>query len=175
MIRRTVETDFDAILAIVNDGAQAYKGVIPEDRWHDPYMSAEELCSEIVAGVEFWTVEKDSTLVGVMGIQAVRDVALIRHAYTRTTSQRMGIGAQLLAELRNITTRPVLIGTWSDAAWAIHFYEKHGFKQVTWEQKGRLLRTYWSIPERQVETSVVLADPRWFLQQTQEEQRVSTA
>ena len=162
MIRRCTDTDFDAIFAIVNDGAQAYKGIIPADRWHEPYMTREELRSEIGAGVEFWGYEEQDLLLGVMGIQQVRDVTLIRHAYTRTAAQKRGIGSQLLAHLRASAGCPVLIGTWAEALWAIRFYEKHDFGQVAWEEKERLLRIYWSIPERQVETSVVLADPKWF-------------
>ena len=162
MIRRTASADFDIIWEIVNDGAQAYKGIIPTDRWHEPYMTKEELCSEIDAGVEFWADEEQGLLLGVMGIQQVRDVTLIRHAYTRTAAQKRGIGSQLLAHLHERTARPMLIGTWADALWAIRFYEKHGFRQVSWKEKERLLRIYWSIPERQVETSVVLADQKWF-------------
>jgi len=162
MIRRTAEADFDIIWEIVNDGAQAYKGIIPADRWHEPYMTREELRSEIGAGVEFWGYEEQDLLLGVMGIQQVRDVTLIRHAYTRSAAQKRGIGSQLLAHLRERAGCPVLIGTWAEALWAIRFYEKHGFGQVAWEEKERLLRVYWSIPERQVETSVVLADPKWF-------------
>jgi GNAT superfamily N-acetyltransferase len=162
MIRRTAEADFDIIWEIVNDGAQAYKGIIPADRWHEPYMTREELRSEIGAGVEFWGYEEQDLLLGVMGIQQVRDVTLIRHAYTRTAAQKRGIGSQLLAHLRASAGCPVLIGTWAEALWAIRFYEKHDFGQVAWEEKERLLRIYWSIPERQVETSVVLADPKWF-------------
>lgn len=162
MIRRTTGADFDIIWEIVNDGAQAYKGIIPADRWHEPYMTKEELRSEIDAGVEFWSYEERGSLLGVMGTQQVRDVTLIRHAYTRTETQRRGIGSRLLAHLRDRAASPMLIGTWADALWAIRFYEKHGFRQVTWEDTERLLRIYWSIPERQVETSVVLADQKWF-------------
>ncbi len=162
MIRSTTDADFDTIWEIVNDGAQAYKGIIPADRWHEPYMSREELRSEIGAGIEFCGYEEQGQLLGVMGIQQVRDVTLIRHAYTRTTAQKRGIGSQLLAHLRERAVCPVLIGTWADAVWAIRFYERHGFKQVAWKEKQRLLRIYWSIPERQVETSVVLTDQKWF-------------
>jgi len=154
--------DFDEIYAIVNEAAQAYKGVIPADRWSDPYMPREELRHEIDAGVCFWGCEDAGTLIGVMGIQKVRDVTLIRHAYVRTGSQKRGVGALLLAHLCQLTQDPVLIGTWADAVWAIRFYEKHGFRMVSHEQKERLLRCYWSIPERQVETSVVLADENWW-------------
>ncbi len=161
MIRRSTEADFDAILAIVNEAARAYDGVIPADRYHDPYMPAEELRGEIDAGVEFWAWEEAGALLGVMGIQDVEDVTLIRHAYVRPADQGHGIGARLLAHLRVQTTRPLLIGTWADAAWAIRFYRKHGFELTSAAQKAALLRHYWSVPERQIETSVVLAEPAW--------------
>jgi N-acetylglutamate synthase-like GNAT family acetyltransferase len=161
MIRRCTEADFDAILAIVNEAARAYDGVIPADRYHEPYMPAGELRGEIDAGVEFWAWEEDGALLGVMGIQEVKDVTLIRHAYVRTADQQRGIGAGLLASLRAQTTRPLLIGTWADAAWAIRFYEKHGFELTSAEQKAALLRRYWSVPERQIEASVVLAERGW--------------
>jgi N-acetylglutamate synthase-like GNAT family acetyltransferase len=153
---------FEAIWRIINDAAQAYKGVIPADRWHEPYMTKEELQHEINADVVFWGYEEEGTLNGVMGIQHVQDVTLIRHAYVRTEMQHRGIGGQLLVALKEQTTRPTLVGTWKDAAWAIRFYEKRGFRLVSPSQKDRLLRTYWSIPGRQVETSVVLADQVWF-------------
>jgi GNAT superfamily N-acetyltransferase len=159
MIRRLHEGDFEEIYAIVNDAASAYRGVIPADRWTDPYMPRDELREEIAAGVVFWGYEEDGALAGVMGVQPVQDVTLIRHAYVRTVSQRRGIGVALLAALLAQTDRPVLIGTWSDADWAIRFYEKHGFRLVPPEEKDRLLRRYWTIDERQIETSVVLAGP----------------
>ncbi len=127
MMRRCDDRDFELIWAIINDGAKAYKGIIPADRWTEPYMSHEEL-----------------------------------HAYVRTSSQKRGIGAQLLSHLRGFTSTPVLIGTWADAVWAIQFYEKYGFQLVGAEEKDRLLRKYWTIPERQIETSVVLADSKWW-------------
>ena len=161
MIRRCDERDLELIWAIINDGAQAYKGIIPADRWTEPYMSKEKLQHEIEDGVVFWGYEEAGTLVGVMGIQPVQDVTLIRHAYVRGSSQKRGIGAQLLSHLREMAIGPVLIGTWADAAWAIRFYERHGFQIVRAEQKDRLLRQYWTIPERQIETSVVLADSKW--------------
>jgi N-acetylglutamate synthase-like GNAT family acetyltransferase len=161
MIRRCNEADFELIWAIINDGAQAYKGTIPADRWEEPYMSREKLRHEIADGVSFWGYEESSQLIGVMGIQTVQDVTLIRHAYVRTGSQKRGIGAQLLSHLRNLSTMPVLIGTWADASWAIHFYENHGFRVVEPREKEPLLRTYWNVPKRQIETSVVLADQRW--------------
>jgi N-acetylglutamate synthase-like GNAT family acetyltransferase len=161
MIRPCDYPDFDLIWTIINDGAQAYKGIIPADRWTDPYMSREKLQHEIDDGIVFRGYEDAGTLAGVMGIQAVQDVTLIRHAYVRTSSQKRGIGARLLAHLRAMADRPVLIGTWADAAWAIHFYERYGFQLVSGEEKNRLLKKYWTIPERQMETSVVLADQRW--------------
>ena len=159
MIRPCDASDFSAIHEIVNDAAQAYRGVIPEDRWHEPYMSEDELRRETEAGDTFWGWEEGGELLGVMGIQDVRDVTLIRHAYVRTRARRRGIGSRLLAHLLSLTGRPVLVGTWRAADWAVRFYEKHGFRLVTEEEKNRLLRRYWSIPERQVETSVVLAGP----------------
>jgi N-acetylglutamate synthase-like GNAT family acetyltransferase len=161
MIRRCVENEFEQIWQIINDAAQAYKGVIPPDRWKEPYMSREELRHEMREGVEFWGVEEEGELTGVMGIQPVKDVTLIRHAYVRTRRQKAGIGAQLLAHLGSLTSGPVLIGTWADASWAIRFYEKHGFHLVSPEEKNRLLNTYWTIPDRQAATSVVLADRLW--------------
>jgi GNAT superfamily N-acetyltransferase len=160
MIRKCNNADFEVVCAVINDGAQAYKGVIPVDRWHEPYMSEGELRQEMSDGVVFWGYEEGGELIGLMGIQHVKDVTLIRHAYVRTGRQRHGIGGRLLLHLMHLTNRPVLIGTWADAFWAIRFYEKNGFKMVNREEKNRLLRQYWSIPERQVETSVVLADYR---------------
>ena len=160
MIRQCNHNDFEAICTIINDAAEAYKGIIPEDRWKVPYLSKGELQREIDAGVVFWGLEESGTLIGVMGIQDVKDVTLIRHSYVRTANQGEGIASRLLSELREKTGRPILIGTWADAVWAIRFYEKHGFRLVSSEEKDRLLKTYWSIPERQIETSVVLADQR---------------
>jgi N-acetylglutamate synthase-like GNAT family acetyltransferase len=162
MIRRCDEQDFEAIYEIVNDAATAYRGVIPADCWTEPYMPREELREEIGAGVVFWGYEEDGELAGVMGIQHVRDVTLIRHAYVRSASQRRGIGVALLESLHAQANRPVLIGTWADASWAISFYEMYGFCLVSPEEKDRLLRTYWTVSERQIETSVVLAGPTWF-------------
>lgn len=161
MIRRCDDRDVELIWVIINDGAQAYQGIIPADRWTEPYMSREELRHEIDEGVVFWGYEEAGTLVGVMGLQKVHDVTLIRHAYVRTSSQRLGIGARLLSHLRELTNGPVLIGTWADAVWAIRFYERHGFQVVSPQEKNRLLKKYWTVPERQIETSVVLADAEW--------------
>ena len=162
MIRQCEDNDFESIYLIINDAAKAYQGIIPSDRWKEPYMPEEELRHEISEGVVFWGYEEDAELVGVMGIQPVRDVTLIRHAYVRPSRQNQGIGGRLLSALRQQTTGPTLVGTWADAVWAIRFYEKHQFRLVPAEEKDRLLREYWSIPERQVETSVVLADRKWF-------------
>jgi N-acetylglutamate synthase-like GNAT family acetyltransferase len=161
MIRRCEEADFEAILAVVNEAARSFDGVIPADRYHEPYMPAEELRGEIEAGVEFWAWEEDGTVLGIMGIQDVKDLALIRHAYVRSADQGRGIGSRLLERLRGQTARPLLVGTWADALWAVRFYEKHGFELAPTEEKAALLRRYWSVPERQIETSVVLAERGW--------------
>jgi len=162
MIRQCDNSDFEVVYSIINEAAEAYRGIIPEDRWKVPYMDREELQHEIDDCVVFWGYEKDGILVGVMGVQDVMDVTLVRHAYVRTARQHKGIGGGLLSELREKTGRPLLMGTWADAVWAVRFYEKHGFRLVTPEEKTRLLKRYWSIPERQVETSVVLANQKWF-------------
>lgn len=161
MIRRCEPGDFEQIGSIVNDGAEAYRGIIPADRWTDPYMSSDKLHHEIQSGIQFWGCAEAGSLVGVMGIQKVQDVTLIRHAYVRTTHRRLGVGGLLLSHMQTLTSDPVLIGTWADAVWAIRFYEKHDFHMVDPIEKDRLLRRYWSIPERQVETSIVLANSRW--------------
>jgi GNAT superfamily N-acetyltransferase len=161
VIWRCGEADFEAIWSIIDDGAQAYRGVIPGDCWADPYMPREKLRQEIEDGVEFWGFDEDDCLVGVMGLQEVEDVTLIRHAYVRSDSQNRGVGAQLLEHLRKLAKGPVLVGTWADAVWAIRFYEKYGFELVGTDEKNRLLKRYWTIPERQIETSVVLADGQW--------------
>lgn len=158
-IRPCRDDERPAILAIVNAAADAYRGVIPADRWHEPYMSSRELDSEIAAGVSFWGYEADGTLVGIMGIQRFSDVDLIRHAYVSPESQRHGIGAALLGHLARSTTRRMLVGTWAAAGWAIRFYRRHGFELVSPQRKTALLKAYWTIPERQIETSVVLANP----------------
>jgi len=155
-VRRCREDETSTILAIVNAAAEAYRGVIPADRWHDPYMSGAQLARDIAAGIEFWGYELDGTLIGVMGIQPVRDVDLIRHAYVRPGSQRLGVGAALISHIRGLSTRRMLVGTWADAAWAIRFYEREGFALVPRSRTAELLKSYWDIPERQIETSVVL-------------------
>jgi len=161
LIRKSVEGDFAAMLAIVNDAAQAYRGVIPVDRWREPYMPADELAKEIADGVVFWVAEEEGRLLGVMGIQDKGDVALVRHAYVARTTQRKGVGTRLLRHVEGLAGKPILIGTWAEASWAVEFYRRNGFVVVPKTHKDRLLRKYWSIPQRQIETSVVLADGRW--------------
>ena len=160
MIRICRDDERERIFAIVNAAAEAYRVTIPPDRWHEPYMPMAELESEIADGVVFWGYESDGELVGVMGIQNVRDVDLIRHAYVMPGVQGRGVGGELIKHLQKIATRPMLVGTWADATWAIRFYERHGFELATQAEKDRLLREYWSIPERQIETSVVLTSKR---------------
>jgi N-acetylglutamate synthase-like GNAT family acetyltransferase len=160
-IRPARPEDVAAIYEIINDAAQAYEGIIPADRWHEPYMPMQELESETAKGVRFYCYWQDGRIVGAMGIQDVKDVTLIRHAYVRTAARRHGIGQALLEHLNTLTKRPVLIGTWKAATWAIRFYEKNGFSLVTDTEKNQLLRTYWTIPDRQVDTSVVLVDAKW--------------
>jgi GNAT superfamily N-acetyltransferase len=159
-IRPIRDEEHGVVLSIINSAAQRYRGVIPDDRWHDPYFSADYLASEIAAGVTFFGYESEAGLVGVMGAQDVGEVTLIRHAYVSPRAQRGGIGGVLLGSLLATTDKPVLVGTWADAKWAISFYEKHGFARVSTEEKTRLLLRYWDIPWRQVETSVVLAEAR---------------
>jgi GNAT superfamily N-acetyltransferase len=157
MIRRLLPSDFSNILSVINDAAQAYRGVIPDDRWKQPYISAGELESEIEAGVKFFVWEEDDTLVAVGGIQFVKDSTLVRHTYVATKLQRKGIGSRLLRHLTSLARTPeILVGTWADATWAIRFYEKHGFRLLSAQEKDLLLRVYWNIPDRQVESSVVL-------------------
>jgi GNAT superfamily N-acetyltransferase len=161
MIRQCRDADLPAVFSIINDAAAVYKGVIPPDRWHEPYMPLDELQSEIAKGVNFWGHLEDEVLAGVMGIQDVKDVTLIRHAYVKQDMQRRGIGTKLLSRLKRLTGRPLLVGTWKTAVWAIDFYAKNGFTLVTEKDKNVLLNKYWTIPERQIETSVVLADETW--------------
>lgn len=156
MIRKCTPDDLEEIFAVINDAAQAYKGVIPEDRWGEPYMPMEELKAEIRDGIEFWCLVEEGQIVGVMGIQDKGQVTLIRHAYVRTSQRRSGIGTQLLRLLEGLTGLPILIGTWQAAHWAIRFYERNGYTAVSREETGQLLKRYWNIPERQIETSVVL-------------------
>ena len=162
MIRLCTNADVRKILSAINDAAEAYRGIIPKDRWHDPYMRLSYLKKEINEGVIFHGyIHSDDRLIGVMGIQDKRDVALIRHAYVRTKFRREGIGSQLLNHVIQSIDKPLLVGTWKAAHWAVAFYEKHGFRDVGQAETRRLLTTYWSIPIRQVETSIVLADASW--------------
>lgn len=156
MIRRCTEADTKEIEFIINEAAEAYRGVIPADRWHEPYMSGSALAAEINAGVEFWGWDEDGILAGVMGVQKVLDATLIRHAYVRKSHQGRGIGGALLDTLSGQIGETLLVGTWAAAEWAIRLYQKHGFRLVSPEEKDRLLDTYWNIPVRQRETSVVL-------------------
>jgi len=162
-IRPSRDADRPAMLAIINAAAQAYRGVIPADRWHEPYMPADELAAEIADGIAFWIAEDADGMVGVMGIQDKGEVALVRHAYVSPGAQKQGVGTQLLRHVQMLADKPILIGTWAAASWAIEFYRRNGFTVITGAQKDALLRKFWSIPERQVETSVVLADARYFL------------
>jgi N-acetylglutamate synthase-like GNAT family acetyltransferase len=164
LIRQCRDSDFKAIYQVINEAAQVYKGILSGDWWTEPYMPQGELQKELGNGVNFWGYEKDGKLVGVMGIQSVQDVTLIRHAYVRTANQNKGVGGKLLATLRQQTTRPILVGTWAGAVWAVSFYENHGFRLISQGEKDQLLRKYWSIPERQIENSVVLASKKWFKQ-----------
>jgi GNAT superfamily N-acetyltransferase len=158
-IRACRDDQRTTILAIVNAAAEAYRGVIPEDCWHEPYMPLRELESEVAAGIAFWGYQVEGALVGVMGIQQVRDVDLIRHAYVLPGCQRNGAGGALLQHLRGLSGRRMLVGTWAAAEWAIRFYRRHGFELTSPEHKTALLKTYWTVPDRQIETSVVMAHP----------------
>ena len=167
VIRPCADQDVDEILEVINDAAQAYKGAIPHDRFQEPYMPSGELRREIEHGVRFWGFEQDGQLLGVMGLQDIEDVTLIRHAYVRTSHRRRGIGRRPLNDLRSKATRPLLVGTWAAAEWAIEFYRQHGFEMVPRDQAPLLLRRYWSIPQRQIETSVVLAEKAWLERELQ--------
>lgn len=161
IIKSDLKKDFETIYEIINDASIAYKGIIPSDRWQEPYMSKEELKKQIIEGVEFWNFVEDDKVLGVMGIQFKKDITLIRHAYVRTLARQKGIGGKLLNQLINMSETPILIGTWADASWAISFYKKNGFKVLPKTEKNKLLKIYWNIPERQIETSVVLASNDW--------------
>ena len=161
LIRPCCDSEVQEIFEIVNDAASAYKGVIPADRWHEPYMSMDELLGQIADDVKFHGCEIDGLLAGVMGIQDKGPVELIRHAYVRSRFRKQGIGSLLLKRLEAMTAKPILIGTWLDAVWAIDFYKKNGYRPLSREETARLLRRFWKIPERQVETSIVLADAKW--------------
>ena len=160
-IRQGLAADVASSAAVINQAAQAYRGVIPADRWHEPYMPLDKLEKEIADGVVFWVAEEDGRVLGVMGIQDKGDVALVRHAYVAPNIQRSGVGTRLLRHVEGLADKPILIGTGASASWAIEFYRRNGFAVVADDVKDRLLRTYWSIPPRQIETSVVLADRRW--------------
>ena len=166
MIRQCNETDFETIYEIINDAAQVYRDVIPHDRWQEPYMSRDALKHEVRDGVIFWSAVKSGQLNAVMGIQDKGEVTLIRHAYVRSAVQNQGLGTLLLRHIERVSDKPVLIGTWAAAAWAISFYQRNGYQLVSAEQKDSLLKRYWRIPDRQVETSVVLADERWINRST---------
>lgn len=156
MIRSCTASDLPVMSAIINDAANAYRGVIPADCWHEPYMSDDELRGEIAEGIEFWGWEDSGVLIGVIGIQKVKDATLIRHAYVLSQHQSRGIGSALLKRLVGQSSGQLLVGTWADAHWAIRFYERHGFRRASAEEKDRLLGTYWKISPRQRETSVAL-------------------
>jgi N-acetylglutamate synthase-like GNAT family acetyltransferase len=157
LIRESSDSDREEILAIINEAAHAYRGIIPDDRWHAPYMPQQEFENEIASGVNFWIAEENGQILGVIGLQDKGDVALVRHAYVSAKAQRKGVGTRLLHYVEQLTDKPILIGTWADASWAIDFYERNGYSLVDSAEKTRLLKTYWSIPDRQIETSVVLA------------------
>ncbi len=158
-IRLCRDDERAGVLAITNAAAEAYRGVIPSDRWHEPYMPMDDLLSDIAAGVVFWGCEVEGALAGVMGFQSMHDVDLIRHAYVLPARQGHGVGGALIGHLRRLSTRRILVGTWAAADWAIRFYSRHGFVLVSPASKIRLLRAYWTVPDRQIETSVVLANP----------------
>lgn len=175
MIRQCAADDFEAIRQIINDAAHVYRAVIPPDCWHEPYMPRDELRHELAQGVVFWGAYEDTGLVAVMGLQSLEDVALIRHAYTHPSHQRHGIGSTLLKHLRRQTDRPLLVGTWKAATWAVGFYERHGFRLLPEVQTRRLLQRYWAVPQRQIEESVVLADTRWLKRHRDAEERRPTS
>ena len=162
MIRKCFASDFERIFEIINDAAQAYKRIIPAEYWKEPYMSRDELRHELDEGIEMWGYEENGELTGVMGIQHRQNVTLIRHAYVSTSRQNQGIGGKLLSHLRELTVGPILIATWSNAVWAVQFYEKHGFRLLSREEGDLLQRKYWSSPEIKIKASVVLADEKWF-------------
>lgn len=161
IVKSILPQDFESILEIINDAAKAYKGSIPADRWKEPYMTPQELQTQLKEGVIFYNFKEDNRILGVMGIQFKKEVTLIRHAYVRTIARQKGIGGKLLNYLKRLSHAPILIGTWAAATWAISFYEKHGFRILSTDEKNTLLQNYWSIPKRQIETSIVLADKYW--------------
>ena len=161
MIKRCLDVELESILTVINDAAQAYYGVIPQDAWQEPYMAKDELKSEICAGVQFWGYYVKESLVGVMGIQDKKDVTLIRHAYVCTSERRKGLGTKLLEHLEEYSKNPILIGTWEDATWAIEFYKKNGYRLILGYERGRLLAKYWTVSTKQAGASVVLANAQW--------------
>jgi len=163
IVRRLGPEDAGNILRVVNDSAEAYRGVIPKEAWKEPYMDLTELSRDINDGVSMWGAEENGVICGVMGIQEKGDVTLIRHAYVASGFRRTGIGGRLLAQLMAIAGNPVLVGTWASALWAADFYEKHGFTLQSAERSAFLLSRYWEIPERQASASIVLADRRWMV------------
>ena len=157
MITECTKKNISNILYVINDASLKYKGIIPNDCWHEPYMTKQKLISEFANGVRMFGYNKDSNLVGVMGIQELKDVTLIRHAYILTQYQGLGIGKSLLQHLFKIKTSScLLVGTWRDATWAIQFYEKFGFILHTKKQTAQLLKKYWNLPSKQIKNSVVL-------------------
>ena len=155
MIRPYRNDDLQSVCAIINDAATAYKGAIPDDCWHEPYMPMDELQRE-VATMTFYGFEEDGRLVGVIGYQPLEDVTLLRHLYVETARQRHGLGSALLRHVVGLTATPrLLVGMWADAPWAIRFYQRHGFSLLP--DGDRLLRTYWTIPARQRQASLVMA------------------
>jgi N-acetylglutamate synthase-like GNAT family acetyltransferase len=161
-IDRCEQKDFHTIYEIINDAATAYHGIIPDDMWHTPYMTKDNLKKQIAQGVQFWGFIEQKEIVGVMGIQFKGDVTLIRHAYVRTEHRNKGIGSQLLQSLCEKSATPILIGTWAAATWAVKFYQNHGFRLMSTDEKDKVLRKYWTISVRQIDTSVVLASSDWF-------------
>ena len=157
MIREYIKSDSSKILYVINDAAVRYKGIIPDNCWHEPYMSEQELVDEFTDGVRMFGYNRNNKLIGVIGIQEIKDVILIRHAYTLTSYQGKGIGSALLKYLlkRNQNSR-LLVGTWRKARWAIRFYEKFDFILHAKKQATQLLKKYWKIPLKQIKNSVVL-------------------
>ena len=157
MIREYKKSDSSKILHVINDAAIKYKGIIPDNCWHEPYMSEQELVNELNAGVRMFGYNRNNKLIAVIGIQKIKDVILIRHAYTLTSHQGRGTGSTLLKYLlkKNHNSR-LLVGTWQSAIWAIRFYEKFGFILHTKKQTTKLLKKYWKIPLKQIKNSVVL-------------------
>ncbi len=157
MISEYTKSDNSKILYVINNAAARYKGIIPDNCWHEPYMSKQELVDELADGVHMFGYHLNNKLIGVIGIQKIKDVVLIRHAYTLTSYQGKGIGSALLEYLlkKNKNSR-LLVGTWRNAAWAVRFYEKFDFILHTKDRSTLLLKRYWKIPSKQIKNSVVL-------------------